>query len=72
VRNTPALIALVARDGERELARFVPTTPDVWQEVALGPFPWTGGRELILSAEGPASETPLAGLIVDRAVLEWD
>jgi hypothetical protein len=72
VRNTPAPIALVVRDGARELARFVPTTPDVWQEVALGPFAWTGGRELILGAEGPASETPLAGLTVDRAVLEWN
>jgi len=72
VRNSPAPIALVVGDGERELARFAPTTPDVWQEVALGPFAWTAGRELILTAEGPASETPLAGLIVDRAVLEWD
>jgi hypothetical protein len=72
VRNTPAPIALVLRDGQRELARHTPMTPDIWLDVTLGPFAWTAGRELVLAAEGPASETPLAGLILDRAVLEWD
>jgi hypothetical protein len=76
VRNTPAPIALVVLrrdpDGREErLGTWSPTTPRTWEEVAFGPFPWRPGATLILAAEGPASTTPLAGLILDRAKLTW-
>lgn len=76
VRNTPAPIALVVLrrdpDGREErLGSWSPTTPRTWEEVAFGPFPWQPGATLILAAEGPASTTPLAGLILDRATLTW-
>jgi hypothetical protein len=76
VRNTPAPIALVVlrRDpsgAEERLAEWRPTTPRVWEDVAFGPFPWRAGSTLVLAAEGPASTTPLAGLILDRARLDW-
>ena len=38
----------------------------------MGPFEWREALTLVLAAEGPASQTPLAGLTIDRVELAWE
>jgi hypothetical protein len=71
VRNTPAPIALRLAAGSLTLAEWQPVTPDVWQTVDFGPFDWPRGAPLVVAAVGPAAETPLAGLTIDRVEFDW-
>ncbi|MFP5286232.1 MAG: hypothetical protein ACLGI9_10885, partial [Thermoanaerobaculia bacterium] len=66
IRNQPAPFEIEILQGGRRLAVWRPARARVWESIVLGPFEWTDGEPLVLSAHGPAPPGQLNGAILDR------
>ena len=71
IRNQPVPFEIEIRQGGRRLAVWRPARERTWETIVLGPFDWTDGEPLVLSARGPAPPGQLNGAILDRLELEW-
>jgi hypothetical protein len=71
IRNQPAPFEIEILQGDRRLAVWRPARARTWETIVLGPFEWTDGEPLVLSAHGPAPPGQLNGAILDRLELEW-
>lgn len=67
------LSALDRKNGD-PLANVALSRHDVWQEVTLGPMPWSGSGTLRLEvtpSEGPGAAGVSNGVVLDRIRLDW-
>jgi hypothetical protein len=71
IRNQPTPFEIEILQGDRRLAVWRPARERTWETVVLGPFDWTDGEPLVLSAHGPSPPGQLNGAILDRLELEW-
>jgi hypothetical protein len=71
IRNQPTPFAIEILQGGRRLAVWRPVRERTWETIVLGPFDWTDGEPLVLSAHGPSPPGQLNGAILDRLELEW-
>ncbi|HYO16544.1 MAG TPA: hypothetical protein VE685_25380 [Thermoanaerobaculia bacterium] len=71
IRNQPTPFEIEILQGNRRLAVWRPGKERTWETIVLGPFEWTDGEPLVLSAQGPTPPGQLNGAILDRLELEW-
>lgn len=71
IRNQPVPFEIEILQGGRRLAVWRPERERTWETIVLGPFDWTDGEPLVLSAHGPSPPGQLNGAILDRLELEW-
>jgi hypothetical protein len=71
IRNQPTPFEIEVFQGDRRLTVWRPARARTWETIVLGPFDWTDGEPLVLSARGPSPPGQLNGAILDRLELEW-
>lgn len=71
IRNAEGPFPVEIRAGSRVIGRWEPRARDdrVWREMEIGPVEWPEGAPLVI--EPLQQPGPFNGVIVDRALFEW-
>ncbi|HLX07139.1 MAG TPA: hypothetical protein VKY89_04680, partial [Thermoanaerobaculia bacterium] len=72
IRNQPVPFEVEIAAGDRLLAIWTPVRDRAWEELSLGPFEWSPGAPLVLTAHGPHPPGALNGAVLDRIELAWE